>query len=205
MSWSEFIRVHKDVIWATDFFTAEVWTRFGLITYYVLFFIHIGTRRIVLGGISAHPNGEWMAQVARNITGFDGELIDAKYLIHDRDEKYTLRFDNMLKSAGVKPIRLPPQSPNLNAFCERVILSAQVECTNKMIFFGEKSLRYALKNWLAYYHCERNRQSLDNKILFPNESVGELDSIIKCRQHRKRRETAEYWMSEGLSLFRDME
>ncbi|MDD5598284.1 MAG: integrase core domain-containing protein [Victivallaceae bacterium] len=182
MTWADFIASHKDVLWATDFFTTEVWTKFGLITYYVLFFIHIGTRKVILGGIAEYPNGEWMAQIARNLTGWDDDLVDARYLIHDRDAKYTAQFDEIMKSAGVKPIRLPPQSPNLNAYCERAIQSAQRECTDKLIFIGEKSLRYAIRNWLEHYHHERNHQGLDNQIPFPDESVASTNGEIKCRK-----------------------
>ena len=76
MSWAEFLGLHTDVMWATDFFTTEVWTMFGLITYYVLFFIHLGSRKVVIAGITPNPSDEWMAQIARNITGYDGELAD---------------------------------------------------------------------------------------------------------------------------------
>ena len=81
-TWSDFIRRHREVLWATDFFTTEIWTRWGLTTYYVLFFIHVRTRRIVLGGMSQNPNEEWMKQTARNVTGWEGELGGAHYLIH---------------------------------------------------------------------------------------------------------------------------
>jgi len=116
MSWAEFLGLHMDVMWATDFFTTEVWTTFGLVTYYVLFFIHLGSRKVVIAGITPNPSDEWMAQIARNITGYDGELASAKYLIHDGDKKYTEQFDSILESIGIKPIRLPPFSPNLNAY-----------------------------------------------------------------------------------------
>ena len=74
-TWSEFIRRHRDVLWATDFFTTEIWTRWGLTTYYVLFFIHVQTRRIVLGGMSQNPNEEWMKQIARNLTGSSRDMV----------------------------------------------------------------------------------------------------------------------------------
>ena len=118
-TWSSFIRQHRDVLWATDFFTTEIWTRWGLTTYYVLFFIHVRSRRIVLGGMSQNPNEGWMKQTARNVTSADGPLVGARYLIHDRDAKYTQSFDQILKAAGTAVVRLPPQSPNLNAFAER--------------------------------------------------------------------------------------
>lgn len=87
-----------------------------------------------------------------------------------------------MKSAGIKPIRLPPRSPNLNAFCERVIQSAQKECSEKLIFVGENSLRRAIRDWLEHYHHERNHQGLENQIPFPNENVGKLYGEIKCRK-----------------------
>ncbi len=87
--WTEFIRSHMDVLAATDFFTAEVWTQGGLVTYYVLFFIHVATRRVYIAGITPHPNEPWMTQVARNVTMADvGFLSSSRYLIHDRDSKF---------------------------------------------------------------------------------------------------------------------
>lgn len=77
-TWHEFIRRHREVLWATDFFTSEIWTCMGLTTFYVLFFIHIGTRRVVLGGITTSPNEQWMKQVARNVSGWDGEINGAR-------------------------------------------------------------------------------------------------------------------------------
>lgn len=182
MSWNEFIRVHKDVLWATDFFTAEVWTKFELVTYYVLFFINVETRKVFIGGMTPHPNGDWMAQIARNISGFDGELADAKYLIHDRDGKYTMQFDEILESAGVRPIRLPPRSPNLNAYAERFVLSIKSECLNKIIFAGEKSLRRTITSYVEHYHTERNHQGLDNCILFPTDKICTSTGEIKCKE-----------------------
>ena len=182
MTWSEFIKIHKDVIWATDFFTAEVWTPFGLVTYYVLFFIQIKTRKVIIGGITAHPNGEWMSQVARNLTGWDGELEDGRYLIHDRDTKYSAKFDAIIRSAGIKPIKLPPRSPNLNAFSERWVKSVKSEILEKQVLFGKKSLQYVLREYTAHYHKERNHQGLDNTIPFPSDKVGNIQGNIKCNE-----------------------
>src|SRR5713101_4204602 len=88
-TWKEFIRTHLDVLVATDFFTAEVWTLGGLVTYYVLFFIHLGNRKVHVAGVTPHPNAAWMVQVARNVTMEEwGFLSPGQYLIHDRDGKY---------------------------------------------------------------------------------------------------------------------
>lgn len=182
MSWAEFLKIQKDAIWATDFLTSEVWTPFGLTTFYILFFIQIKTRKVVLGGITAHPTGEWMAQVAKNLTGFDGELAEAKYLIHDRDVKYTAQFDAILKGSGVKPVKLPPFSPNLNSFSERFVLSLKSECLDKFIPIGERSLRRAVKNYLEHYHSERNHQGIGNCIPFPEGQFGSREGKLKTKQ-----------------------
>jgi transposase InsO family protein len=182
MTWSEFLKIHKDVIWATDFFTAEVWTPFGLVTCYVLFFIQVKTRRIVIGGITDHPNGEWMAQVARNLTGWDGELQNAKYLIHDRDTKYTDQVDTIMNTAGIKAIKLPAMSPNLNAFAERWVKSVKVEVLDKQVLFGKKALQYTLNEYVSHFHQERNHQGLNNTIPFPASELGNVSVKIKTRE-----------------------
>ena len=104
-TWVDFIRQHKEVLWACDFFTNEIWTCFGLTTYYVLFFIQLSTRRVVLGGITVSPHEEWMKQASRNVTGWDGEMKGARYLIHDRDSKFTKSFDEILTSTGVYHVK----------------------------------------------------------------------------------------------------
>jgi hypothetical protein len=129
---------------ATDFFTTEVWTAFGLVTRYVLFFIHVGTRKVYLGGITTNPTDAWMRQAARNLTsGNCGILAKCRYLLRDRDTKFTVGFDMILRTAGIEPLALPPRSPNLNAsgepvepaFAERFVQSIKTECVDRMIFF----------------------------------------------------------------------
>ncbi len=178
-TWNMFIRHHRDVLWACDFFTTEIWTRLGLTTYYVLFFLHVGTRRVMLGGITQSPHEEWMTQVARNISGWDGELKDARFLIHDRDSKFTRSFDNVLDAVGVEAVKLPPKSPNLNAFAERFVLSIKEECLGRMILFGERSLRHAVSEYLVHYHAERNHQGIGNVIPFPDERLYQAGEIRK--------------------------
>jgi putative transposase len=119
-TWATFIKRHQNVIAACDFFTTEVITPAGLVTYYVLFFIHHSSRKVHIAGITPHPNEEWMKQIARNVTMADyGFLSNCKYLIHDRDSKFCKSFCGIILSGGVKPQKLPPRSPNLNAICER--------------------------------------------------------------------------------------
>ena len=167
-TWKEFIRRHMDVLAGTDFFTVEVLTWRGLVTYYVLFFLHLETRRVSLAGITRHPTEEWMTQMARNAVDEEsGYLRRHRYVLHDRDSKFCAEFRNTLASGGVKCLRLPARSPNLNAFAERWVRTAKSECLCHFILFGEASLRRALKSFGEHYHAERNHQGKANQLLFP--------------------------------------
>jgi putative transposase len=180
-TWKEFIRTHLDVLVATDFFTAEVWTLGGLATYYVLFFLHLGSRKIHVAGITPHPNEAWMVQVARNVTMEEwGCLAPGQYLIHDRDTKYCTAFQHLIDDAGVERVVLPPRSPNLNAYAERWIRSVKEECLSRVILFGEASLRHILNEYVDHYHQERNHQGKGNVLLFPRSSpAGENNGTIQ--------------------------
>ena len=183
-NWSKFIKSHQNVIAACDFFTTEVITPAGLITYYVLFFIHIETRRIYIAGMTPTPDENWVKQMARNVTMDEwGFLSECKYLIHDRDSKFCSSFDAIIKSGGVEPLKLPPQSPNLNVFCERWMLSVKSECISGLIFFGEESLRRALKEYTTHCHEERNHPGKQNRLLFPLHEYSSADRVgqIKCQ------------------------
>src|SRR5215510_1337686 len=164
-TWKEFIRTHMDVLVATDFFTAEVWTLSGLVTYYILFFIHLGSRKVHIAGMTPQPNAAWMRQIARNITmeawGF---LSPGQYLIHDRDGKYCPAFQQIIDDAGIERVVLPPRSPNLNAYAERWVRSVKEEALSHLILFGERSLRHALSAFKAHYHTERPHQGKGNVI-----------------------------------------
>lgn len=177
-TWAEFSRRHKEVLWATDFFAAEVWSATGLVTVYVFFFIHLQTRKVVLGGMTHALNEAWIKQIARNVTGVTGELIHARYLIHDRDGKYTEGFDQVLEGSGIEPLKLPPRSPNLNAYSERWIRSFKSECLEQLILFGQRSLAHVFQEYLAHHQGERNHQGLDNLIPFPDERLTQTEGPI---------------------------
>jgi transposase InsO family protein len=183
-TWKEFIRTHMDVLVATDFFTAEVWTLGGLVTYYILFFIHLGSRQVHVAGVTPHPNEAWMVQVARNATMEEwGFLSPGQYLIHDRDTKFCAAFHQIIDAAGVTRVPLPPRSPNLNAYAERWVRSIKEECLSRLILFGEASLRHALTQYVAHFHHERNHQGKDNVLLFPTGSPDtERAGPIQCRE-----------------------
>ncbi len=159
-------------------FTCEVWTKGGLTTFYVLFYIHLKTRRVVIGGISENPDGAWVTQVTRNVTSCDEPIAEAKYLI-PRDPKYCRTFRHLLEASGIEPLKLPARSPNLNAFAERFVRSIKEECISNLILFGEKSLRYVIKEYMAHYHAERNHQGIDNAIPFPDERFKHSGEVNK--------------------------
>jgi Integrase core domain. len=141
ISWKDFIRSHMEVLVGTDFFTVEVLTLKGLVTYYVLFFIHLESRRVSLAGMTPYPGQEWMEQQARNATMEEwGFLRGCRYLLHDRDTKFCASFRELIESGSVETIRLPARSPNLNSFAERWVRSVKEECLSKLILFGERSL-----------------------------------------------------------------
>ena len=173
-----------DVLAATDFLTTQMWTQGGLVTYYVLFFMHLATRRVHVAGITPHPNEQWMTQVARNVTMADvGFLSSSRYLIHDRDSKFCESFHRTIEAVGVAPVKLPARSPDLNSFAERWVKSVKEECLSKLILFGEKSLRHALREYVVYYHQERNHQGKENLLLFPaSDQLPQSERKVRSRE-----------------------
>lgn len=169
-TWKEFLRQHWEVLVAADFFTVEVWTRRGLTRFMILFLIDLSTRRVEIGGIAGKTNGFWMDQIARNLCDdVDGFFKGKQYLILDRDPLFTIEFRKTLSASGVECVRLPPRSPNLNAHAERFVRTIKESCLERMILFGEGSLRKAIREFVSHYHCERNHQGLDNRLIIPDE------------------------------------
>jgi putative transposase len=178
-TWKEFLSRHWEMIVATDFFTVEVWTRRGLQRFMVLFFIDLSTRKVEIAGTAQGANGLWMSQIARNLTDSeDGILIGKRYLIRDRDPLFTAEFLSVITETGVESVKLPPRSPNRNAYAERFVRSIKESCLNRMIFFSEESLRTAIQNFVVHYHSERNHQGLRNQLISPEpdhlRSAGEI-------------------------------
>ena len=166
MPWKTFLKAHWGAIAATDFFSVEVLTRAGLVRYFVLFVIDLKSRRVEIAGIAQQPDGEWMKQIARNLTDADdGFLNGSHYLIHDRDPLFTDAFRELLGSSGVKTVKLPARSPDLNAYAERFVRSIKSECLAQIIPLGERHLRTAVKEYTKHYHSERNHQGLNNELI----------------------------------------
>jgi transposase InsO family protein len=182
-TWKTFIKSHWDVLAAIDFTTVEVWTKGGLVTYYLLFIMEVATRRVHFAGCTPNPDGLWMKQIARNLTDpFDGFINGIRYLLMDRDAKFSEAFREVLKNAEVESVRLPPRSPNLTPHIERFMRSIKEECLLKVIFFGESSLRRAVTTYVDHFHAERNHQGRDNRILVPGNEVGRDAGTVKRRE-----------------------
>src|SRR5436190_2910816 len=182
-TWKEFLDRHWDQLVATDFFTVEVWTCSGLTRFVVLFFMDLSTRRVEIGGIASLANGLWMSQTARNLTDvMDGLLAGKRFLIHDRDPLYTTEFLSILATAGIQSVKLPPRSPNLNAYAERFVRTIKESCLEQMIFFGEDSLRNAIREFIAHYHFERNHQGLDNRLILSSNAPPAKTGTVQTRR-----------------------
>jgi putative transposase len=157
-SWRAFLDDQAKTILATDFFHVD--TMF-LRRLYVLFFIEHGTRRVHLAGITAHPTGEWVTQQARNLLmNLDDHADSFKFLIRDRDAKFTAAFDAVLTAAGTRIIKTPVWAPRANAITERWIASARRECLDRMLITGERHLRLVLSEYADHYNTHRPHRAL---------------------------------------------
>ncbi len=176
-SWREFVRQHAATILATDLFTVET---ARLQTLYVLFFIELGTRRVHLGGVTQHPSGEWMVQQARNVAWkLQDGAIRAPYLLHDRDSKYTARFDEIFGSEDVNVIRLAFRTPRMNSVAERFVGTARRELLDHLLIFGRRHLEAVLKEFLIHYQEARPHQGLGQRV------PAEADSGDAVRSRRE--------------------
>ena len=176
-TWREFIQSHWESLAATDFFTVEVYTLKGLTRYMVLFVIDYATRKVEIAGIIPQADGNWMKQIARNLSDpIDGFLKDKRYLIHDRDPLFTRCFSDILKIAGVKTVKISPKSPNMTPYAERFVRTIKSECLEKMLILGESHLRHIISTYCDYYHHRRPHQGLDNNMIepLPQDEYGKI-------------------------------
>jgi transposase InsO family protein len=181
-SWRTFLRAHWGAIAGADFFTSEVWTPRGLVTYYTLFVIDLRSRRVHVASATPTPDAWFMAQAARRLTdAVDGFLVGHRVLICDRDAKWTDGFRRIVQSAGVRIVLTPIQAPNANAYAERFVRSIRAECLDRLILFGERRLLRALDEFAAHYHRERNHQGLGNELITP-ETRPLRGTHVRCRE-----------------------
>src|SRR5215510_2228160 len=177
MSWRTFLRAHWGALMAADFFTTEVWTLRGLVTYYTVFVIELHSRRVQIVACTPHPDEAFMLQIARQMTDADGVLQEARFLICDRDCKWSAAVRRVLESAGVRVVRIPFRTPNCSAHAERFVRSIKEECLDRLIPLGERHLRCALAEFVAHYHRERNHQGLGNDLIDAADDARSVGAI----------------------------
>jgi len=157
-TWAEFLRNQARGILATDFFTVEtIWLR----TLYVSFVIELETRRVHLAGVTAHPDSGWVTQTARNLSW---DLLGRgrfRYLIRDRDSKYTRSFDAVFATDGIQAILTPVRAPRANAFAERWVRTVRRECLDWTLVLGRRHLERALRDYIAHYNAKRPHRGID--------------------------------------------
>jgi transposase InsO family protein len=165
-SWQTFLRAHWRALVAADFFTTEVWTIRGLVTYYTVFVIELQSRRVHIVGSTPHPDEAFMLQIARHLTdATDGVVDGSRFLICDRDQKWSAAVRHLLETSDVRVIRTPCRAPNCNAHAERFVRSIKEECLNRVIPLGEQHFRRTLAEFVVHYHRERNHQGLANQLI----------------------------------------
>lgn len=162
-----------------DFFTVEVWTTKGITRFHVLFVIHLSTRRVEIAGICSSPHKAWVECVLKRMTDdFDGFLRNQKYMIHDRDPLFTKSMIEMLSSAGIKSVKLPPKSPNLNAYAERFVRSIKHECLDRIVPIGKEHLWRTIDAYVKRYNNDRSPQGVGNVVLDPSFEPAELHGNV---------------------------
>jgi len=186
-TWKQFLRNHWETLYACDFFSVEVLGLFGTVRYMVFFVIEVQSRAVQIAGVRIAPDGDWMKQMARNLLDpADGFLRKASYLIHDRDPVFTEAWTALLQTAGVTCVPIPAQSPNCNPHAERFVKTIRTECLDHFVIFGERHLRYLVKEFMGHYLAERYHQGIGSRIIKPKVSPSNDNAMrgaIRCRSH----------------------
>jgi transposase InsO family protein len=152
-----------------------------LVTYYTVFVIDLASRRVQILGSTPHPEVLFMQQVVRTLTMAEGTVVPApKLVICDRDRKWRADVRRRLRDAGIRVVLIPARAPNANAFAERFVRSIKEECLDRLIPIGDRHLRRAVAQYVAHYHCERNHQGLDNRLI-SGQPMSRMTSRVRRR------------------------
>jgi putative transposase len=183
ITWRTFLRAHWPALLAADFFTTEVWTARGLVTYYTLFVIELQSRRVFVAGSSPYPDEAFVIQTMRGLTNaIDGVVAGECVLICDRDRKWSRDVLEFLDQEGVQIVRTPFRAPNCNAYPERFVRSIKEKCLARVIPLGERHLRRTITEFVAHYHAERNHQGIGNELIEPLGRADGGQGRVRCRQ-----------------------
>jgi len=190
-TWQKFIRLHMSTLVACDFFTKAVVTPLGIRTAYCLAFIHVGSRRVFLSPATYHPHGGWVEQQARNVTMWlDESNIEPRFLLRDRDTKYSKAFDCVFQNAGIRRLRTPVRAPDANAFAEAWIGAIKRECLNHFMCFSLGHLNHINQEFVRFHNRYRPHQGLGNRTVPEfvngppcNQSLTETDvGRVRCQR-----------------------
>ena len=177
-SWQTFLRAHWGAIAGADFFTTEVWTWKGLVTYYTVFVIDLASRRVQILGSTPHPEAVFMQQIVRTLTMAETGAVPAlQLLICDRDRKWSRDVRRRLREAGIRMVLIPERAPNANAYAERFVRSIKEECLDRIVPIGERHFRRAVAEFVEHYHRERNHQGLDNRLIVGTPTTDAMGAI----------------------------
>jgi transposase InsO family protein len=184
-TWKHFLESHWETLYACDFFAVESLGPFCTVRYMVFFVMELRSRTVYLAGIRIDPDEKWMMQMARNLLDCeDGFLRNATHLVQDRDPVFTEAWRELLRSEGVKSVRIPASSPNCNPYAERFVRTVRQECLRHFVIFGERHLRHLLREFIAHYNSERFHQGLGGKLVRPAAIASNdngTDGSIQCR------------------------
>jgi putative transposase len=178
-SWRTFLRAQAGSVLACDFLTVDTVL---LQRIYVLFFISLATRRIEYIACTSTPDGRWTAQQARNLVMQLGDGQPFRFVIHDRDSKFSHVFDEVFRSEGIKVIKTPVQAPNANAFAERWVRTVRADCLDRILIFGRHHLEHVLRVYRTHYNEHRPHRALD---LLPPDGHHPTSTNTPIRLHRR--------------------